>query len=118
MPLTTSKLPRRFAIIGIALGLVLMIMWWYVDKYNPFHLPSLEQARTMGNYSAPGSYWLFKDIMFVLCPGLFLQVFTIDAGGAVTWLMWVLAALLNGPIYYFVGLLLATLTRRRSSVST
>jgi len=113
----TSKLPRRLAVVGIAIGLALMVVWWYVTKYNPFHLPSLEQAETMGNYSAPRLYWLLKDTMFALCPGLFLHVFTMEASGSVTWLMWVPAVLLNGPIYYLVGRLLVAQTARRSRAS-
>jgi hypothetical protein len=110
--MTTSKLPRRLAVIGIATGVGLMAMWWYIDKFDPFHLPTSEQAQTMGNYSAPPLYWFLKDLMFVLCPGLFLQVFTIDMGTVVTWFMWGLAALLNGPIYYAAGLILAALMKR------
>jgi hypothetical protein len=88
-----------------------MAVWWYIDKYDPFHLPTLEQVRTMGNYSAPPLYWFVKDLMFALCPGLFLQVFMIDASPAVIWFMWVLAVLLNGPIYYCLGLVLVALMK-------
>jgi hypothetical protein len=89
-----------------------MATWWYINRYDPFHLPTLEQVQTMGNYSAPRLYWLLEDLMFALCPGLFLQMFTIDAGPTITWFMWIVAALINGPIYYCVGLLLVALTER------
>lgn len=45
--------------------------------------------------SAPTSYWVLKDLMFALCPGLFLFVFAIGVDGVVAWFMWVLAALLK-----------------------
>jgi hypothetical protein len=108
-----SQLPRRLALVGVLLGFVLMGMWWYVDRYNPFQLPTLEQAQSIGNYAAPKLYWFLKDAMFALCPGLFLQLFTMDASKTVTWLMWILAALLNGPVYYLVGLVTAAILKVR-----
>jgi hypothetical protein len=115
--MNTPKLPRRFAVFGIAIGFGLMVMWWYIGEYNPFHLPTSEQARTMGNYSAPSLYWLLKDLMFVLCPGLLIQVFTIGTSDRFAWIMWVLSALINGLIYYAVGLILAALIKRWGKVS-
>jgi hypothetical protein len=50
--------------------------------------------------------------MFVLCPGLLLQVFTIGTSDRLGWKMPVLAALANGPIYYGAGLIFAALMKR------
>jgi len=36
-------------------------------------------------------YNVVEKMMFVLCPGLFLQVFTIGAGDRLGWVMWVFA---------------------------
>jgi hypothetical protein len=113
-----SNLPRRFAVAGIVLGFVFMALHWYEYKYNPFHLPSSEATQTLPSYSAPPLYNLVENGMFVLCPGLLLQVFTIGTGDRVAWIMWVLAALVNGPIYYVVGLILAALMKGRSHVPT
>ena len=46
--------------------------------------------------------------MFVLCPGLLLQVFSIGTSDRLGRAMWVLAASLNGPIYYAVWLFLVS----------
>jgi hypothetical protein len=34
-----SKVPIRFAGTGILIGFILMGLYWYDYKYNPFHLP-------------------------------------------------------------------------------
>jgi len=97
------KLPTRFALAGIAIGFTFMGMYWFDYRYNPFHLPP-----------PPPLYNLLEKAMFVLCPGLFLQFFTIGTSDRLGWAMWVLAALLNGPIYYLVGLLFVAIVKGRS----
>jgi hypothetical protein len=97
-----SKLPQRFALAGVLLGLTLMGLYWYDYKYNPFHLPP-----------PPPLYNFLEKAMFVLCPGLLLQFFTIGTSDRLGWTMWILAALLNGPAYYLVGLMLAASIKRR-----
>lgn len=112
--LTISKLPRRFAVAGIAVALTFAALYWYDYTYNPFHFPTSEQAPP--NYSAPPLYSFVEKLMFTLCPGLFLQVFTIHTGELFTVAMWGLAVLINGTIYYCVGLVFAALMKRRSQV--
>ena len=79
-----------------------MGLYWYDYNYNPFHLPP------------PTPFYNFlENAMFILCPGLVLQVFTIGTGDRLGWLMWVVAALLNGLIYYILGRILTAVTHRR-----
>ncbi len=80
-----------------------MGLYWYDYKYNPFRLPP-----------APPLYHFIEKAMFVLCPGLLLQVFTIGTSDRLGWVMWVFAALLNGPVYYVVGLAFATIMKGRT----
>ena len=84
---------------------------WYAYKFNPFHLPTPEQARKMGSFSEPLSLSLFETSTFVFCPGSCLFFFTMDMGDDANYLMWVLVALINGPVYYCVGLVLAGLAK-------
>ncbi len=112
-----SKLPRRLAIFGIVVGFLFMAAWLYVSRYDPFHLPTLEQARGMGNFSEPLPLEIFEDATFALCPGSFLHIFTMDAGSAMTCLTWTAAALLNGPIYYGIGLAVARLLKGRRTTA-
>jgi hypothetical protein len=115
--LVVSKVPRRLAVIGIIVGLVFMATSWYVYKFNPFHLPTAEQVKGMGSFSEPALSRLFDDMTFVFCPGSFLFFFTMDMSDTANYIMWVIVALINGPIYYCVGLILAALMRRRSQIS-
>jgi uncharacterized membrane protein len=116
MPLTAS-LPRRLAVIGIIVGFGFMAASWYVYKYNPFHLPTEQQAEKMGNFSEPPLSSLFDDLTFVFCPGSFLFFFTMDMSDATNYATWIMVALINGPVYYCVGMIFAALMRRRSRVS-
>ena len=111
MALTTPKLPQRLAALGIVVGLGLMATWWYVDKYDPFHLPTWQQAQSMGNFSAPRPLKFLQDVTFALCPGSLLHVFTMDSGNVMTYLTWIVAALLNGLLYYLIGWVIAMLMK-------
>jgi hypothetical protein len=88
-----------------------MAAFWYLYKFNPFHLPTSEQAEKMGNFSEPLSLRLFETLTFILCPGSLLFLFTMDMGDTANFVMWVLVALINGPVYYCIGLMLARLTK-------
>jgi len=105
--LIASRLPRRFALGGVLLGFALMGLYWYDYRYNPFHLPP-----------PPPFYNFLEKAMFLLCPGLLLQFFTIGTSDRLGWVMWILAALINGPIYYCVGLIFDALAKRVSRVAT
>ncbi len=110
---TTFKLARRFAAAGVVVGIVFLAMYSFDYKYNPFHMPTSSQTDTLpGPYSAPPLYSFLEKVMFVLVPGLWLQVLTIDTGDRVAWVMWFFAVLLNAPIYYFLGLASSAVWKR------
>lgn len=93
------------AIAGVVVGLGLLAASLYIAKYNPFHLPTtLEQAREMGSYSEPAMLSFLQDASVVLCPGLVLELPLSDAAGY-RWqlFIWVLAAAINGVLYYWLG---------------
>ena len=95
-----SKVPPRFAMAGWLIGFVLMGLYWYDYKYNPFHLPP-----------TPAIYHFLERVTFFFCPGLLLQLFTIGTTDRLGWGMWLLAVLLNGPIYYVIGLVCAAILK-------
>ena len=105
------RLARKFAYVGVALGIGVALLWWSVRIFNPFHLPTWEQSPP--DYRAPFLYWVINDSVFVLCPGSLLMFFTIGVRGWFSWLMWIFAVLLNGPIYYVIGLVVGALIGRR-----
>jgi hypothetical protein len=102
-----SKLPRKFATIGISVGLSCAVLYWYDYMHNPFHLPTSDQAPP--SYSAPPLYHFLEKMVLTLCPGLFLQIFTVHTGELFILAVWALAVLANGPLYYCVGLVVAAL---------
>jgi len=106
MASTSSKIPRILAVVGVVIGFVLMAVWWYVYKYDPFHLP------TTGSFSEPMPLKVLEYLTSILCPGSLLQILTMDTGVAMACLMWIIAALINGPLYYAIGLIIAALMKR------
>jgi hypothetical protein len=98
----TSSLARKFGFVGIAVGAAVVLLWWFVQIVDPFHLPNVGQAPP--NFREPLLLTILDDSVFVLCPGSLLQVFTLEMRGWFSWFMWILAVLLNGPIYYAIGL--------------
>jgi hypothetical protein len=108
-----SSLPKKFGLAGIAIGLIFILLWWFDLTYNPFGLPGL--GNSPANYVEPLTRTIAERLMFVLCPGLLLQVFSIGVGSWFAWAMWILAASLNGPIYYLLGWIVAHILRMRSA---
>ena len=106
-----SNVPRRLALVGVGVGLAFMAMWWYQDTYNFFHLPTEEQADKLESYTAPPLYWFFGDVTFLACPGSAITILAKDLEGTQAFVIaWLVAVLLNGAIYYGIGLIIAALT--------
>jgi hypothetical protein len=101
-----------FAIVGIIVGIAVMAGYYYDLQYNPFHLPTWEQARNNPNYSTPRLYTFLHQLIFVLVPGLLAFLFFIGIGGWPAIALWFFFVLLNGPIYYVVGLALLWVLKR------
>ena len=113
--MSKSKIPIIFGVTGLVIGFVFMAGYFYELHYNPFHFPTMEQAveqaQTSGHgYSAPPLYHFLERLMFALVPGLLLPAIGID--GWVAIVLWVVAVLLNAPIYYCVGLVCAWALKR------
>lgn len=108
-----KSLPRVLGIVGLALGFAFTAMWWYIDTYDPFHLPTTEQVQAMpDSYPTPHLYTLLRELTFVFLPGIWLQVFTIHLGRLINYPIWLFAALLDGAIFYCIGVLIRAIWRR------
>jgi hypothetical protein len=103
------NLPRAFALVGIAIGCLCVLAYWLDYTFNPFNLPTVGSLGSSDYYSAPWAHKFLHNLIFVLCPGQFLHLFTIGIGGPFVWVVWFLGVLLNGPIYYLVGLLVSNI---------
>lgn len=108
-----STVPRNFAITGIAIGTIASVSWWLVRIYNPFHLPTMAQAPP--DYREPFLSAFVNYGVLALCPGVLLQALTLEMKGWISWLMWILAIILNAPIYYAVGCMVRWVTHPNPS---
>ena len=87
--------------------MALFPIWWSAITFNWFHLPTPEEPKLMS---------LLEDTMFTLCPPLVLEVLASGSTGyAVPLFIWVVAALLNGVLYYCIGLAVVALGVRVAS---
>jgi hypothetical protein len=92
-----SKLPRRLAAIGFAIPWVSLGGGWLVGLFNPVAA------------MAPSPFW---DVAFALCPAGLLSIACMDCSGwAVPLVLWVIAAGINGLLYYWIGLGIVALVR-------
>ena len=55
------------------------------------------------NYNAPPIFWVFRKATDVLCPGLVLGIVTMDMVASDNLIMWLVAIIVNGAIYYCLG---------------
>jgi hypothetical protein len=110
------RLPRRLAIAGIIIGLGLFSFWLCVDKYNLFHLPTSEQVSKMhASYKAPPIFWAVREATMWFCPGLVLGILTMDLGPGANLIMWSIAIIINGALYYCLGLALRSIASKWSA---
>jgi uncharacterized membrane protein len=109
------RLPRRLAVAGIVIGLGLLTFWLCANNYNLFHLPTAEQASKMhANYKAPPIFWALRKATVWLCPGLVLGIVTMDMGTGANVIMWSIAIIINGALYYCFGLALRAIANKWS----
>jgi hypothetical protein len=105
---------KRFEFWLETRGLFLYAMSWCIYKFNPFHIPTFKPPALMEFYTFPPLYdFLTWDLPIVFCPAIFpLEFLTFDRGPAPDSIAWVLAVVINAPIYYCVGLIVDVVRRR------
>jgi hypothetical protein len=103
-------MPLTFAIAGLVIGFAFMAAYFYALHYNPFHFPTQEQVQHLQSYSPPSLYTFLERLMFALVPALLFPAIGVDGWAAIV--LWVMAVLLNAPIYYCAGLAFAWALKR------
>jgi hypothetical protein len=98
------NLPKKFAITGIVIGIICFFTYWYIYMFNPFCLPVYGMSEVPLNYSAPLLYRIIDKIIYILCPGQILHFFSMGASNLVEYIIWLLGVLINGLLYYGIGL--------------
>src|SRR5579864_3680658 len=92
-----AKLPKRLGLAGIAIGLGFMTFAILDYEYDFFH------------GSPPEAYSFIGTLAYTLVPGMWVGMFTFDMGNAAGVIAWVLASLLNFPIYYYLELAISAI---------
>jgi hypothetical protein len=109
--LNELKLARRFALAGFLISILFFLFWRLEDKFNFFHLPTVENAPP-GNYTEPASRALLEKLNFVLCPPLVITVFGMDLGATSNLVLWTVSLVLNTALYFIVGLMVGLLRNK------
>jgi hypothetical protein len=106
------KLARRFALAGFLISILFFLFWLLDDKFNFFHLPTVESAPP-GNYSQPASRALLEKLNFVLCPPYVATSFVgMDLGWTANFILWAVSLALNTALYFIVGWIVGSLSNK------
>lgn len=116
--MTSSKLPVKLGLTGIAIGIVCMAIWFYVFSAAPFHLPVNYHSTVEIERSAPlwfRSFEFLANLVYALVPGIWISKLFANTGNAIVIGIWTLAVSLNYPIYYCLGRIISAGPRRLES---
>jgi len=95
----------RLALLGFLIETLFLSFWLLDDRFNFFHLPSVEQAASIRNYSQPALRAWIEDANCLLCPPVIATSFAgMDLGRTANIVLVLIAAVLNAALYFLVGL--------------
>jgi len=109
--MNTVKLARRFALVGFLVSISFFFFWYLDDKFNFFHLPTVETPPP-GNYGEPYLRALLEKLNFVVCPPLLITFLGMDSGSSVNLVLDAIVVVLNTALYFVLGLLCGTVWNR------
>jgi len=109
--MNTVKLARCFALVGFLVSISFFFFWYLDDKFNLFHLPTVETLPP-GNYSEPYLRALLERLNFIVCPPLLIRFFGMDLGLSVNLILDAIVVVLNTALYFVLGLLCGTVWSR------
>jgi hypothetical protein len=98
------RVARRFALVGILVSILFFSFWALDYKFNFFHLPTADVVST-GTYKLPASRALVQRLNFIVCPPLVIMVVGMDMGTSANFFLAAVVAVLNGALYFILGLL-------------
>jgi hypothetical protein len=103
----------RFALVGCLISVLFFSFWRLDEHFDFFNLPTLEQARTMGNYSQPVLRAFLEKLNFILCPPYAITSFAgMDLGRSANLVLWLISLVLNAALYFVLGLIFGALWNR------
>ena len=102
------RVARRFAVVGLLVSILFFSFWALDYKFNFFHLPTADNVPTR-NYTQPASRVLVQKLNFIVCPPLVIMVVGMDLGASANLLLATVVVVVNGALYFILGLLVGLL---------
>lgn len=100
------RVAQRFALAGFLISTLFFLFWELDDRFNFFHLPTMETAPP--SYTEPVLRSLLVKLNFVFCPPFVLTSFAgMDLGARANLILWFISLVLNTVLYFIVGLAVA-----------
>jgi hypothetical protein len=106
--MTRLRLARRFAVVGLLVSILFFSFWALDYKFDFFHLPKANHVSSR-NYDPPASRSLVQRLNFILCPPLVIMVVGMDLGASANLLLATVVVIMNGVLYFILGLLVGLL---------
>ena len=105
------RMARRFAIVGLLVSILFFSFWALEYKFNFFHLPTAENP-PLGNYRQPASRMLVQKLNSIVCPPLVIMVFGMDMGLSANLFLATVVVVMNGALYFILGLIVGSLWKK------
>jgi hypothetical protein len=106
--MTRLRLARRFAVVGSFVSILFFSFWALDYKFDFFQLPTANNVSGR-NYGPPASRSLVQRLNFILCPPLAIMVVGMDLGASANLLLATIVVIMNGALYFILGLLIGLL---------
>lgn len=101
--MTRLRLAGRFAIVGLLVSILFSSFWALDYKFNFFNLPPANNVSGR-NYGPPASRALVERLNFIVCPPLVVMVAGMDLGASANFLLATVVVIMNGTLYFILGL--------------
>jgi hypothetical protein len=111
------RLARRFALIGLLVSILFFSFWALEPKVNFFHLPTADEVST-STYKLSSSRALVQRLNLIVCPPLAIMIFGMDMGAPANFFLATIVVLMNGALYFTLGLLVGLLWDKFTSLRT
>jgi hypothetical protein len=106
--MTRLRLARRFAAVGVFVSILFFSFWALDYKFNFFPSPTGNYVSSR-HYEPPASRALVQRLNFILCPPLVIMVVGMDVGASANLLLATVVVIMNGALYFILGLLVGLL---------
>lgn len=100
--------PDGLPLLGYLFRFYFFSFWALDYKFNFFHLPTADNVPTR-SYTQPASRVLVQRLNFIVCPPLVIMAVGMDLGASANLLLATVVVVVNGALYFILGLLVGLL---------